>query len=87
MSEHPRTFLIEKPILATEAIPDAQSYAGTEFGLRVQPSNLSQPTGAGRAATADIVLQAAEPKSHRFRKLLLIRASLLALSGAAAGAH
>ena len=84
MSEHPRTFLIEKPILATEAMPGA----GNQPELRERPSSLPQPTGLGRSATADVVLQAAEPKSperksRRFRKLLLIGASLLALSGAA----
>ena len=83
MSEHPRTFLIEKPILATEAMPGAQSYTGTDLELRGRPSSLPQPTDPGRSAPADIVLQAPEPKSHRSRKLLLIGASLLALSGAA----
>jgi membrane fusion protein, multidrug efflux system len=82
MSEHPRNFLIERPIPATTAAPGLADRAGTELELRARPSGLQQSAEESSPMT-EITLDAPETKPRRLRKLLLIGASVLALAGAA----
>jgi membrane fusion protein (multidrug efflux system) len=73
MSENPRNMLIEKQVPAAMATPGVElSRTGTE--LTVPPSLPRQPH--------ERHLQVGETKPRGLRKLLLIGASLLALSGA-----
>jgi membrane fusion protein (multidrug efflux system) len=83
MSEHPRNFLIERPIPATTAAPGLADRAGTEHELRARPSGLQRQTAEELPPTIEITLRAPETKPRRLRKLLLIGASVLALAGAA----
>src|SRR5262245_15153317 len=84
MSEHPRKFLVESEIPASTAAPGLAGQLATEIGPLERPINLLQPLEAtATPAAAEIVLHVPKAKPSRFRKLLLIGASVLALAGGA----
>jgi len=77
MSEHPRNFLVERQIPASTAAPGLEGRIGTEIEVRA---------GAGdprQLVSIPAVAQILPPKGmlRRFRKLLVVGASALALSG------
>src|SRR3984893_17307391 len=82
MSDHPHNLLIEHTIPATTAAPALADRAGTEIALRARPSGLQRQTAEGVPPRIEITLDAPKAKPRRLRKLLLIGASVLALSGA-----
>jgi membrane fusion protein, multidrug efflux system len=85
MSQSPRTFLIERPISAAEAMPDQAdvSPSGLLPKLRARPTDLPQPASEGRPSQMAVVLPSPEPERRRLRKLLLIGAGLMAFAVAA----
>jgi membrane fusion protein (multidrug efflux system) len=83
MSEHPRNFLIERPIPAAGAALGLADRAGTELELRARPSGLQRQIAEELPPAIEITLDAPKNKPRRLRKLLLIGASILALAGTA----
>jgi membrane fusion protein, multidrug efflux system len=84
MSQSPRTFLIERPILAAEAMRDlANSPHGLLPELRARPTDLPQPASEGRPSQTAVALPSSEPERRTPRKLLLIGAGLMAFAVAA----
>jgi len=84
MSEHPRNFLIENEIPASAAAPGLAEQFATEVELRERPSNLPQPMAApATPVVAEILPPEPAAKPRRLRKLLLVGASVLVLSGGA----
>jgi hypothetical protein len=72
MSEHPRNLLVEKEIPAETAAPGVLALSTTGRELSVLASGFPQPADEPRAPI----------KPRRLGRLLLVGASLLALSGA-----
>jgi membrane fusion protein, multidrug efflux system len=81
MSEQPDNPLVQKQINALAAQSSLEGPIGTEIEPRQGSTNLPLPVGATRTAVAEILPPARPPKPRRFRKLLLVGASLLALAG------
>jgi membrane fusion protein (multidrug efflux system) len=78
MSQHPGTFVIEKPISVVEAVPVlAKASREPELELRAQPTALPL---APSPLSKDLVLLR-PTKRHGLRAVLTIGASLLALAG------
>ena len=78
MSQSPRTFLTERPILAAEAMRDlANSPHGLLPELRARPTDLPQPASEGRPSQTAVALPSPEPERRTPRKLLLIGAGLM----------
>jgi membrane fusion protein, multidrug efflux system len=78
MSQHPGTFVIEKPISVVEAVPVlAKASREPELELRAQPTALPL---APSPPSKDLVLLR-PTKRHGLRAVLTIGASLLALAG------
>lgn len=75
MSEHPRNIFINKEIPAAAAAPGLPALAAEAKDVTVPARGLPQRVEAAPPP-------AAEPKPRRLRRLLLVGASLLALSGA-----
>ncbi len=71
MSEHPRNLL------------GLDGELGTGSARREQPANLPQPVAAAPGPVAEILPPLGEAKPRRFRKLLLVGASVFALTGGA----
>jgi membrane fusion protein, multidrug efflux system len=80
MSQSPRTFLIERPILAAEAMRDLANVSPRGFLPDALPTDLPQP---GRPLQTGVALPSPEPRRRRPRKLLLIGAALMAFAVAA----
>jgi membrane fusion protein (multidrug efflux system) len=83
MSESPRTFLIERPILAAEAMRDLANVSHRGFLPDALPTDLPQPASEGRPLQTAVALPPPEPRRRRPRKLLLIGAGLMAFAFAA----
>jgi membrane fusion protein (multidrug efflux system) len=79
MSQHPGTFLIERPISMAEAVPIPAPSRGHDLELRAQPARLPVPSGP---PASEAVPPTPTTKRHRVRAVLTIGASLLALAGA-----
>jgi len=76
MSEHPRNLLVEKEISAATAAPSLLALPATGRELSVPATRLPELVEEPRAAVA-------KTKPRRLRGLLLVGASLLAISGGA----
>jgi membrane fusion protein (multidrug efflux system) len=83
MSQSPRTFLIERPILAAEAMRDLANVSPRGFLPDALPTDLPQPASEGRPSQTAVALPSPEPRRRRPRKLLLIGAGLMAFAVAA----
>ena len=81
MSEHPRNFLVEQQIPATTIAPRFDGQTGTEIEARERPVKLGQLVST--VTPAEILPPAPEAGPRRFRKLLLVGASIVALAGSA----
>jgi membrane fusion protein (multidrug efflux system) len=79
MSQHPSTFVIERPISMTEAVPIPAAARGRDLELRAQPARLPVPSGP---PASEAVPPTPTTKRHRLRAVLTIGVSLLALAGA-----
>ena len=83
MTQHPCSLTIERPVTspeASQALAKA-SLPGTEVELRRQPMAFLPPAGKGTSSEAAIAPPPTAAKRGRTRKLLLVGASLLALTG------
>jgi membrane fusion protein (multidrug efflux system) len=83
MSEQPGNQLVEKQINALTAVPGREGRIGSEIEPHQRSTDLPLPVSATRAGAAEILPPVPVAKPDRFRKLLLIGASVLALSGGA----
>jgi membrane fusion protein, multidrug efflux system len=85
MSQSPRTFLIERPISAAEAMRDLADVSPPGFlpELRARPTDLPQPASEGRPSQTAVALPSPAPEGRRPRGLLLIGAGLMAIAVAA----
>jgi membrane fusion protein, multidrug efflux system len=79
MSEHPHNFLVEQQIPVTTVAPRFGGQIGTEIEAREHPAKLRQLVST--VTPAEILPPVPEAKPGRFRQLLLVGASVLALTG------
>jgi hypothetical protein len=78
MSEHPRNLLVEQQI-PVSVTPRLEGQIGTEIEVGERPAIHRQLVTA--VTSAEILRPIPEAKPRRFRKLLLVGASILALTG------
>jgi membrane fusion protein, multidrug efflux system len=83
MTQHPGSLTIEAPVPSAQASQSLAkaSLLGTEVELRQQPIAFPPPAGRGTPSEVGIAPPPTTAKRGRTRKLLLIGASLLALTG------
>ena len=79
MSEHPRNLLVRQQILASTVEPGMEEQIPSGIEVQERPANHRQLVST--MTSAEILHPIPEAKPRRFRKLLLVGASVLALMG------
>jgi membrane fusion protein, multidrug efflux system len=83
MSEHPQDVLPEEQIATLAVAPGSAEQTGSEVEARETAANLRPLANIATPALVEILPPLPQARPRRLRKLLLVGASVLALSGAA----